>query len=62
VREKDTPPRRPLRFEALARQALRKGLLSTGKYAEYVGITRREAMRLVEQEAAEDVQIEVAHP
>ncbi|MEX2118688.1 MAG: XRE family transcriptional regulator [Pirellulales bacterium] len=62
VRGKDTPPRRPLRFEALARQALRKGLLSTGKYAEYVGITRREAMRLVEQEATEDVQIEVAHP
>ena len=25
VREKDTPPARPLRFEALARQALRKG-------------------------------------
>ena len=61
VREKDTPPARPLRFEALARQALRKGALSTGKYAEYVGITRREAMRVIEQEATEDVQVEVAH-
>jgi XRE family transcriptional regulator, fatty acid utilization regulator len=62
VREKDAPPSRPLRFEALARQALRKGLLSTGKYAEYVGVTRREAMRLVEREATEDVQVEVTHP
>jgi XRE family transcriptional regulator, fatty acid utilization regulator len=62
VREDDTPLSRPLRFEALARQALRKGLLSTGKYAEYVGVTRREAMRLVEEEATEDVQLEVTHP
>ena len=61
VREKDTPPSRPLRFEALARQALRKGVLSTGKYAEYMGVSRREAMRVVEQEATEDVQIEVAY-
>lgn len=62
IRERDCPPRRPLRFEALARQALRKGLISTGRYAEYVGISRREAMKLVEQEATEDVQVEVAHP
>lgn len=62
VRESDAPLRRPVRFEALARQALRKGLLSTGKYADYLGITRREAMNFVEQEASEDVQIEVAHP
>jgi len=60
VRETDTPPRRPLRFEALARQALRKGMISTGRYAEYVGISRRDAMKLVEQDATEDVQIDVA--
>lgn len=62
VRETDSPPRRPLRFEALARQALRKGLISTGRYAEYVGVSRREAMKLVEQDATEDVQVEVTHP
>ena len=62
VRERDTPPSRPLRFQSLARQALRKGLLSTGRYAECVGVTRRDAMKLVEQDAAEDVQVEFAHP
>jgi len=62
VRERDVPPRRPLRFEALARQALRRGLISTGRYAEYVGISRRDAMKLVEQDATEDVQVEVTHP
>jgi hypothetical protein len=62
VRDYDVPPRRPLRFEALARQALRKALISTGRFAEYVGISRREAMKFVEQDALEDVQVEVAHP
>lgn len=61
VRERDTPPSRPLRYQSLARQALRRGLLSTGRYAEYVGVTRREAMNLVEQDAAEDVQVEIAN-
>jgi len=61
-RQHDTPPHRPLRFEALANEALRKGLISTGRYAEYLGITRRQAMRQVEQEAPDDAEIEVAHP
>lgn len=57
-----TQPERPSRFLALARQALRKGLISTGRYAEYVGISRRDAMRVVEEDADVEVQIEVAHP
>ena len=57
-----TPPERPSRFFALGRQALRKGLISTGRYAEYVGISRRDAMKVVEEDAEADVQIEVAHP
>lgn len=61
-RQHDSPPIRPIRFEALASEALRKGLISTGKYAEYVGITRREAMRQIEQEAYEDAEVEIAHP
>ena len=60
-RQQDAPPSRPLRFEALANEALRKGLISTGRYAEYLGITRRQAMRQVEQEAPDDAEIEVAH-
>ena len=61
-RQHDTPPKRPLRFEALANEALRKGWISTGRYAEYLGITRRQAMRQVEQEAPDDAEVEVAHP
>lgn len=60
-RDGDTPPTRPQRFVALARQALRKGLISTGKYAEFVGVSRREAMKVAEEEAEADVQIEIAH-
>jgi len=60
-RQQDAPPNRPLRFEALANEALRKGLISTGRYAEYLGITRRQAMRQVEQEAPDDAEVEVTH-
>jgi len=60
-RQHDTPPTRPLRFEALANEALRKGLISTGRYAEYLGITRRQAMRQMEQEAPDDAEVEVTH-
>jgi Zn-dependent peptidase ImmA (M78 family) len=58
----DQPTERPLRFQALARRALRNGLISTGRYAEMVGISRRDAMRIVEEDAEDDAQIEVAHP
>jgi hypothetical protein len=61
-RVSDTPSALPLRFHALARQALRHGMLSTGKYAKYVGVSRREAMQLVEEDAEDDASIEVAHP
>lgn len=60
-RQPDSPPSRPLRFEALANEALRKGMLSTGKYAEYLGITRRQAMSLVAQEAPDDAEVQVTH-
>jgi XRE family transcriptional regulator, fatty acid utilization regulator len=60
-RKHDAPPMRPLRFEAFANEALRKGLISTGKYAEYVGITRRDAMRLVKQEAHDNAEVAIAH-
>ena len=61
TRESDQPPTRPVRYVALCKQALRKGLISTGRYAEYLGISRREAMRYVEQDAAADVEVELTH-
>jgi len=61
-RQHEIPPVRPIRFEALANESLRKGLISTGRYAEYVGINRREAMRQVEQEAPNDAEVEITHP
>lgn len=44
------PPVRPIRFEALAREAVEKGALSTGKFAQYMGISRQAAMKIVESE------------
>jgi Zn-dependent peptidase ImmA (M78 family) len=61
-RERDAPPNRPLRFRALARHALRKGMISAGRYAEYLGISRREAMQVVEQDAGNNAEVEVAYP
>lgn len=61
TREHDNPPERPLRFRALATQALRIGAISAGRFAEYVGTSRREAMQVVEQEAKEDAEVEIAH-
>jgi Zn-dependent peptidase ImmA (M78 family) len=62
TREHDDPPERPLRFRALATQALRQGAISAGRFAEYLGTSRREAMRVVEQEAEEDAEVEVTNP
>lgn len=61
TREHDDPPARPLRFEALAIQALKEGAMSVGRFAEYVGASRHEAMQIIEQEAEADAEIEVAH-
>ena len=59
-RERDAPPSRPLRFHALARQALRRGEIAAGRYAQYVGISRREAANLVEQDVENDAEFEIA--
>lgn len=49
-RRNETPPKRPIRFEALALEAVEKGLLSTGKFAQFMDISRLAAMRRIEQE------------
>jgi Zn-dependent peptidase ImmA (M78 family) len=51
TRTNDPPSRRPLRFEALAIEAMDKGLMGTGKFAEYMGISRKEAMKLLDERA-----------
>ena len=58
-RERDEPLPRPLRFKALAISALREGKISQGKFAEYLGISRREAMRFVQQEAPDNEEVAI---
>jgi Zn-dependent peptidase ImmA (M78 family)/transcriptional regulator with XRE-family HTH domain len=58
-RECDGPPLRPARFVALAMKALRQGQVSQGRFAEYLGISRREAMKIAEQEAREDEEVAI---
>ena len=50
----------PERYRALAIKALRRGEISTGRFAEYLGISRQEAMKYVEQEVTEDEEVPVA--
>jgi Zn-dependent peptidase ImmA (M78 family)/DNA-binding XRE family transcriptional regulator len=57
-REQEPPPVRPARFVALAVAALRGGELSIGRFAEYVGKTRQQAMAYVEQEPGDDEALE----
>lgn len=54
VREDTKPPALPTRYRALAIRALRGGELSIGRAAEYLGITRQQAMALDEPEDVED--------
>jgi Zn-dependent peptidase ImmA (M78 family)/DNA-binding XRE family transcriptional regulator len=59
-RSEDLPPCWPARYEALAVKALRRGEISIGRFADYLGISRQQAMKYVEQEAAGNEEIQVA--
>lgn len=59
TREDINVPDRPGRFKALAIAALHKGYLSIGKFAEYMGIRRAQALEYVKQEAAHFEQIQI---
>lgn len=61
-REPDSPPTRPDRFGALAIAALRAGEISIGRCAEYLGISRGEAMKFMEEEAIADETLELPAP
>jgi len=58
-RERHEPPARPARFVALAVKAFRNGEMSQGRFAEYVGMSRREGMGFAEQEALEDEEVAI---
>ena len=53
-------PSRPARFHALAIKALRRGEISIGRCTEYLGVSRRDVMKYVEQEAPDNEEIQVA--
>jgi len=53
-------PGRPARFHALAIKALRRGEISIGRCAEYLGTSRQQVMKYVEQEAMDNEEIQVA--
>ncbi len=60
--ERDTPPppKWPARYHALAVQALRRGEISIGRFAEYLEISRPKAMHYIEQEIEDEEEIQVA--
>lgn len=59
-RRSESPPRTwPDRYEALAMKALRRGEMSVGRFAEYLNISRQEAMLYVEQEIMDDEEVQI---
>ena len=58
--EDATPPKYPDRYWALGLKALRRGVISTGRFAEYMDISRRQATKLSEQEATGCEEVEIA--
>ena len=49
-RQDTTPPKWPERYRALAVKALNSGSMSTGRFAEYLEISRQAAMKYIQQE------------
>jgi Zn-dependent peptidase ImmA (M78 family)/transcriptional regulator with XRE-family HTH domain len=58
-REDQKPHPWPARYHALAVKAMRRGEMSIGRFAEYLNITRHEAMRFVEQEVPDGEEVQV---
>lgn len=53
------PPPYPERYRALAVQALHRGEISVGRFAEYVGVSRQKAMIYLQQEILDHEEIQV---
>ena len=59
-REDSSPAKLPERYRALAIKALRHGLFSTGRFAEYMAISRHEAAKYAQQEVTDGEEIPLA--
>ena len=59
-RESPRPHPWPARYRALAVKALRRGEIAIGRLAEYLNISRQEAMKFVEQEALDGEEVQIA--
>lgn len=59
-RERDEPPERPVRFMALAYRAVRSGEMSMGRFAEYMGISRSDAKRIMAEAPEDDDEVPIA--
>jgi len=59
-RRDTTPLKWPERYKALAVKALNSGAMSTGRFAEYMEITRQDAMRYVQQEPTDGQEVPLA--
>ena len=57
-RESPMPQAWPSRYRALAIKALRRGEIAIGRFAEYLNISRHEAMRFVEQEVPDGDEVQ----
>ena len=54
------PPKWPERYKALAAKALNSGSMSIGRFAEYLEMTRQEAMKYAEQEPTDGQEVPLA--
>jgi Zn-dependent peptidase ImmA (M78 family) len=59
-RESPKPHPWPARYRALAIKALRRGEIAIGRFAEYLAISRHEAMQFVEQEAPDGEEVQIS--
>jgi Zn-dependent peptidase ImmA (M78 family) len=62
LEERDSPKPHewPERYRSLAIKALHRGELAIGRFAEYLNISRQEAMRFVAQEVSDGEEVQVA--
>ena len=59
-REDTKPPQWPERYHTLAVKSLWRGEISVGRFAEYLEITRQQAMRVAEQEVRDGEEVSIA--
>jgi len=61
-RTRDDPDELPERYQALALTALRRGELSIGRYAEYVGVSRQKGLEIARAQEAHGDEVDPPAP